>query len=247
MRKKLTVSTMALAFKLLDIQHHLRDCTEDIMSFANAMARRVDFIGRPDTTPQDFVLEWNGVIEALDREIAVDYLYLGDDNPVAHRSVAKKMAVRSIGERLIQMFAEDLCGKEFAREVEKAGESDLSSISESERQYPSFKFSKLSGLPEFPRKSQDEVTVELVRKFAKEVDFVMIGQKSPGVMAEVEAIIRDAQEEGASVQLHVCHPFPPGDPVMVEEAKRQFLPHRFDHLMRPPAEEDYLGGVDRID
>ncbi|MEK7653845.1 MAG: hypothetical protein AAB345_01000 [Patescibacteria group bacterium] len=112
---KLTIATKVLREKLMEIEKHLRDCSEDIIVFSKFLASRLDPEKRPETMPEDFVLDWYSSIDAINREVAIYEIYLEHDRPSAQRLIASCIRVQETADRLMPMFAEDLCGKEFSK------------------------------------------------------------------------------------------------------------------------------------
>ncbi|TSC83334.1 MAG: hypothetical protein G01um101419_17 [Parcubacteria group bacterium Gr01-1014_19] len=114
MKKTLIVSTHWIFWQLVEIEKHLRDCSEDIIVFSKFLASQLDFIGRPDMNPFNFYSEWKA---------ALCNLALGVD-PWTGKAIANPLSkapleqLRMLDQKML-MFAEDLCGKEFAEEVRK--------------------------------------------------------------------------------------------------------------------------------
>ncbi|MDP1718837.1 MAG: hypothetical protein Q8L24_00195 [bacterium] len=123
MRKKLTVSTMALFWKLTEIGKHLRDCTEEIIVFSKFLASRLDFIKKPDMRPWDFAREWKNAISMFG--------WHWDASPKTIDPEKTKDRVINITDRkealdrMMPIFAEDLCGKEFAEVAEMCREDGV--------------------------------------------------------------------------------------------------------------------------
>ncbi|MEK7640746.1 MAG: hypothetical protein AAB389_01995 [Patescibacteria group bacterium] len=121
----LVMSTMFLFWKLTEIDKHLRDCTQNIIWFAQAHARRLDFVEHPTMTPQDFVREWNALVAEDQRALDNYYYDLGDgihDQEMVKRCIADLRPIVDIGKKMMPWFAEDLCGKEFAEQVQRQRE-----------------------------------------------------------------------------------------------------------------------------
>lgn len=111
--KKLLISTMALFFKLVDVQKHLRDCTEDIQLFARYLASRLDLgDNRADMDASDFLHEWKTALCSLaaGQDLKTDKKV---DHVLASAGVER---IEALDQKML-WFAEDLCGKEFAAEV----------------------------------------------------------------------------------------------------------------------------------
>ncbi|MDO8466710.1 MAG: hypothetical protein Q7S83_01060 [bacterium] len=93
-----TVFTSELLWRLADIGKHLRDCTEDIVKFSNIFGDQLVAAGESEIQPKNFVLNW----------IIARRNFAGRTSPERAGDIEQKMP----------MFAEDLCGKEFAAEVQ---------------------------------------------------------------------------------------------------------------------------------
>ena len=127
---KLIMSAMFLFWKLTEIQKHLRDFTQEIVYFSNFLADRLDFVSNPAMTPQDFVREWKGAIDARRFELTAEFGGIDEcrDPKEMRENIRAQVALDHIS-KLMLMFAEDLCGKEFAEEVHRVrGESGDSSF-----------------------------------------------------------------------------------------------------------------------
>lgn len=108
---KFVIATLTLANKLVDIQKHLRDCDAGIVEFAKLFAEHLVGKGPPQKAvllPWDFVNEWNNACE--DQKCAhVDNL-----SGICTAAILVPISFLRQADKMMPIFAEDLCGKEFA-------------------------------------------------------------------------------------------------------------------------------------
>ncbi len=208
MKSRFTVFTSELLWKLADIGKHLRDCTEDIVTFSKFFADQLVASGKDQLRPWDFVREWKKLIDSIHFEIS---------NPLSPHEILEpiKLArwkpeqLHNFDQKMMPIFAEDLCGKEFA-EVAVLYCGDLHRTREQQAKARSTKFGVIRGAP---------------------------------VPHEMNLALPPGKETKATWEaFDRCHPFPPGDPVMVDEAKKckenYFRgPNFAEHFTAPPGYE----------
>lgn len=255
MKKKLTVSTMALAFKLLDIQHHLRDCTEDIIAFSKFLASRLDFIKKPEMKPWDFVHAWiTAIIEAT--------FLKGTFGPQKEPSHSlKHMPLERLHAiaQMMPLFAEDLCGKEFAEVAEMCQKDGIGvTVINAKVLYNAKMGVAQDYLPLLPRHPQycHLLPTERPTVIVKTEPFPYQIKPSPfrpplSATDSVKAFLTDRDRmickmlwaDTTPSPAAQCHPFPPERPVIEEEAIRPVseLPnYRFGHQLMRDEDLPYL-------
>lgn len=190
--EKLTVSTFALFWKLTGIEKHLRDCTEDIIAFSRFLAGRLDFINKPEMHPWDFAVEWWDAISARDFELFADFGGIDEcrDPEGMRRNIKERVMLDRIN-KMMPIFSEDLCGKEFAEVAEMCREDGVGRIESS---------------PYWQAPLPDPLRNRLPPNFSEEMIRKCISEL--------------ADEAGVDFIIELHPPFPPGDPVLVEEAKK---------------------------
>ncbi len=195
MPNKLMVPALTLIWKLEGIGEYLRDCTQDIVDFSKIFSSYLVADGKSEVEPWDFARNWTlAVCEFAGR---------------ASSDRADAMDRKRI------MFAEDLCGKEFAAAVIQLQENPfyLSGWTNGAGTPPPSSIGRLArtvvaGLSDAPKLGNP--TEEA--KPGDHAGFTKEGARQP----ELE-------------NCSGCHPFPPADPVLVEEGKRTI--HRFAHQL----------------
>lgn len=124
-KSKFVMSTIFLFWKLTEIEKHLRDCSQDIVDFAKFLASRLDFVAKPEMKPWDFAKEWKATIEDIAAIKNSINPQIGPAHAIKH-SPLRYWVSRFSYLGMMPIFAEDLCGKDFAEVATLAIIDDVS-------------------------------------------------------------------------------------------------------------------------
>ncbi len=216
--KKLTVSTMALFWKLVTIEkkHRLRDCTEEIIWFSRFWASQLDFVSRPDMTPFNFYSEWKAALCNL----AVGVPWTGK-TVTTHLSRVPLEQLKMLDQKML-MFAEDLCGKEFAEEVRREHAGWGIEINPHRYLVPLYLSGWQNGpgvMPHFNLGNYLEDQSCPPERCGHLPGKVLPGLKTPTSFLPDNSNSEATAEWQKPNHSGDCHPFPPAVPVMEDESR----------------------------
>lgn len=210
MLNKFTILTKVLIEKLLAIENHLRDCSEDIQAFSKFLANRLDPKKKETMRPWDFAKEWKSAIEDIGAIRNSMNPQIGPAHAIKH-SLLQYWVSRFSHLGMMPIFAEDLCGKDFAEVaalaiVDNVGKIEpfIYTIKPTPKQVLEKKIQVIQGVPVPPQMNAAKL-----------------------LESEVKAL-KEAWAADRLYERSQAPPFPPEPPVMIQDA---------EHTPAPPGHE----------